>query len=170
MLQDTALDGSGAFRSRTPPPCTVWPRTVMRGGSRKVNSGSYSFPKANRRTEPSPRNPRCAARPKGVAAQRRVWGSQEGAREPYGALAPFCLRRETPAPPRRRAAASLSAGRPRQSPAARCERGRYRQAVQLSDHFLPVFLSTLAFFANLRKWFAYFDCFARFSKKFLLQK
>ena len=31
-----------------------------------------------------------AARPKGVAAQRRVWGSQEGAREPYGALAPFC--------------------------------------------------------------------------------
>ena len=105
-----------------------------------------------------------------VSAQRRVWGSQEGAREPYGALAPFCLRRETPAPPRRRAAASLSAGRPRQSPAARCERGRYRQAVQLSDHFLPVFLSTLAFFANLRKWFAYFDCFARFSKKFLLQK
>ena len=38
----------------------------------------------------APRNPRFAAQPKGVAAQRRVWGSQEGAREPYGALAPFC--------------------------------------------------------------------------------
>ena len=35
-----------------------------------------------------------------VSAQRRVWGSQEGAREPYGALAPFC--------PRRRAAAMHS--------------------------------------------------------------
>ena len=43
----------------------------------------------------------------GSRVQRRVWGSQEGAREPYGALAPFCLRRETPAPP--------AAGR-RQSP------------------------------------------------------
>ena len=33
----------------------------------------------------------------GSRVLRRVWGSQEGAREPYGALAPFC--------PRRRAAA-----------------------------------------------------------------
>ena len=41
----------------------------------------------------------------GSRVQRRVWGRQEGAREPYGALAPFCLRRETPAIPRRRAAA-----------------------------------------------------------------
>ena len=35
----------------------------------------------------------------GSRAQRRVWGSQEGAREPYGALAPFCLRRQTAAMP-----------------------------------------------------------------------
>ena len=42
VLQDTALDGSGAFRSGTPPPCTGWPRTVMRGKSRKVNSGHKS--------------------------------------------------------------------------------------------------------------------------------
>ena len=97
MLQGYTLDGSGAFRSRKRPPCTVWPRTVMRGELRKGNSGHNSVPKSARRTEPSPRNPRFAARPKGVAAQRRVWGSQEGAREPYGALAPFC--------PRRRAAA-----------------------------------------------------------------
>ena len=33
----------------------------------------------------------------GSRVRRRVWGCQEGAREPYGALAPFCLRRETPA-------------------------------------------------------------------------
>ena len=35
----------------------------------------------------------------GSRVQRRVLGCQEGAREPYGALAPFCLRRETPAIP-----------------------------------------------------------------------
>ena len=133
----------------------------------------------------------------GSRVQRRVWGCQEGAREPYGALAPSCLRRETPAPPaagRRHFPPAVGTafpsppGDPGNPPAAgrrhlsppgdpgnpppwvRRERGWYRQAVQLSDHFLPVFLSTLAFFANLRKWFAYFDCFARFSKKFLLQK
>ena len=99
VLQGYTLDRSGAFRSTNQTPCTVWPRTVMRGGSRKVNSGPYSVPKSARRTEPSPRFPRFAARPKGVAAQRRVWGSQEGAREPYGALAPFCLRRQTAAMP-----------------------------------------------------------------------
>ena len=93
VLQEYTIDRSGAFRSRKQTPCTVWPRTVMRGGSRKVNSGHNSVPKSARRTEPSPRFSRFAARPKGVAVQRRVWGSQEGAREPYGALAPFCPRR-----------------------------------------------------------------------------
>ena len=99
MLQGTTLDRSGAFRSGTLPPCTVWPRTVMRGKSRKLTSGPDSVPKSARRPEPSLRTPRFAARPKGVAAQRRVWGSQEGTREPYGALAPFCLRRQTAAFP-----------------------------------------------------------------------
>ena len=99
VLQCYTLDRSGAFRSGTLPLCTVWPRTVMRGGLRKVNSGPESVPKSARRTEPSPRFPRFAARPKGVAAQRRVWGSQEGAREPYGALAPFCPGRWAPASP-----------------------------------------------------------------------
>ena len=78
VLQGYTLDRSGAFRSANQAPCTVWPRTVMRGGLRKVNSGPESIPKSARRTEPSPRFPRFAARPKGVAAQRRVWGSQEG--------------------------------------------------------------------------------------------
>ena len=97
VLQDTALDRGGAFRSRTLPPCTVWPRTVMRGKLRKGNSGHNSLPKPARRTEPYPR---FAAQPKGVAAQRRVWGSQEGEREPYGALFPFCPRRRAAALPR----------------------------------------------------------------------
>ena len=35
VLKEYTLDGSGAFRSGTPPPCTVWPRTVMRGELRK---------------------------------------------------------------------------------------------------------------------------------------
>ena len=102
MLQGTILDGSGAFRSGTLSFCTEWPRTVMRGALRKENSGPNSVPKPARRTEPSPRFSRFAARPKGVAAQRRVWGSQEGAREPYGALAPFCPRRGhgVPRPPK----------------------------------------------------------------------
>ena len=39
VLQGHTLDGSGAFRSANQAPCTVWPRTVMRGGLRKENSG-----------------------------------------------------------------------------------------------------------------------------------
>ena len=78
VLQGHILDRSGAFRSRTLPLCTVWPRTVMRGKSRKVNSGHNSVPKSARRTEPSPCFSRFAARPKGVAAQRRVLGESRG--------------------------------------------------------------------------------------------
>ena len=58
-------------------PCTVWPRTVMRGRSRKVNSGPNSVPKSTRRTEPSPRNPRFAAHLRCVSAKEGE-GSQEG--------------------------------------------------------------------------------------------
>ena len=54
VLQGYTLDRSGAFRSGTPPPCTGWPRTVMRGKPRKENSGPNSVPKSARRTEPSP--------------------------------------------------------------------------------------------------------------------
>ena len=109
LLQGYTLDGSGAFRSGTPPPCTVWPRTVMRGGLRKLTSGPDSVPKSARRTEPSPRTP-VSLHISDVSAQRRVWGSQERAREPYGALAPFCLRRQTAAFP---AAAGGHSSRPK---------------------------------------------------------
>ena len=47
VLQGSTLDRSGVFRSVSPPLCTVWPRTVMRGKSRKVNSGHNSVPKAS---------------------------------------------------------------------------------------------------------------------------
>ena len=89
VLQGYTLDGSGAFRSGTPPPCTGWPRTVMRGGLRKVNSGPDSVSKSARRTEPSPRIPRFAARPKGVAVQRKVRGVKRGQETIHGVLSPF---------------------------------------------------------------------------------
>ena len=63
--------------------------------ARKIQGITATYKLKTHGTEP--RFSRFAARPKGVAAQRRVWGSQEGAREPYGALAPFCLRRQTAA-------------------------------------------------------------------------
>ena len=104
LLQEHTLDRSGAFRSGTPPPCTVWPRTVMRGEPRKGNSGHNSVPKANRRTEPSPRNPRFAAHLRCVSAKEGL-GSQEGTGNHWCPV-PFCpppwarrLRRETPAIP-----------------------------------------------------------------------
>ena len=77
VLQGYTLDGSGAFRSGTLPPCTGWPRTVMRGELRKGNSGHNSVPKSARRTEPSPRNPRFAAHLRCVSAKEGK-GSQEG--------------------------------------------------------------------------------------------
>ena len=101
VLQGYTLDGSGAFRSGTLPPCTGWPRTVMRGGLRKLTSGPNSVPKSARRTEPSPRNPRFAAHLRCVSAKEGK-GSQEGTGNHTWCPVPFCLRRETPAIPCRR--------------------------------------------------------------------
>ena len=53
-----------------------------------------------------------------VSAQRRVWGSQEGAREPYGALAPFCPRRRGGGNSSRRWEPAIPVGVRRQSLAA----------------------------------------------------
>ena len=83
VLQGTTLDGSGAFRSGTLPPCTEWPRTVMRGKSRKVNSGHNSCPisKTTHGTElPYPR----------LAEHLRCDGSKEGQGESRGDRKP-CL-------------------------------------------------------------------------------
>ena len=75
--QGYTLDRSGAFRSAKQAPCTVWPRTVMRGGLRKLTSGAESVPKPARRTEPSPRLPR-------LAANALLSGSKEGLGESRG--------------------------------------------------------------------------------------
>ena len=78
VLQEYTLDRSGAFRSAKQAPRTVWPRTVMRGGSRKLTSGPDSVPKANRRTEPSPRNSRFAAHLRCVSAKEGLGESRGG--------------------------------------------------------------------------------------------
>ena len=96
LLQGHTLDGSGAFRSGTPPPCTGWPRTVMRGALRKENSGSDSVPKPARRPESCPRNPRFAAHLRCVSAKEGQ-GSQEGTGNHVWCPVPFCLRRQTAA-------------------------------------------------------------------------
>ena len=78
VLQGYTLDRSGAFRSGEPPPCTGWPRTVMRGKPRKLTSGPYSVPKSARRTEPSPRNSRFAAHLRCVSAKEGLGESRGG--------------------------------------------------------------------------------------------
>ena len=107
LLQDTALDRSGAFRSRTPPPCTVWPRTVMRGKPRKVNSGHNSLPKPARRTEPSPRNPRFAAHLRCVSAKEGL-GESRGGKGTIRCPCPLLPLAVGTAYPRRRSAAMHS--------------------------------------------------------------
>ena len=102
VLPGYILDGSGAFRSANLTPCTVWPRTVMRGNSRKVNSGHNSVPKSARRTEPSPPYPRFAAHLRCVSAKEGK-GSQEGTGNHVWCPVPFCSCRWAPTP--RRAAA-----------------------------------------------------------------
>ena len=72
-LMEAELFAATAFA-----PCTVWPRTVMRGKPRKANSGPESVPKANRRTEPSPRNPRFAAHLRCVSAKEGLGESRGG--------------------------------------------------------------------------------------------
>ena len=80
------------------------PRITVRGQT--VQGGGVLLRKAPLRSSADPWSTKRHCGPlafrratEGSRVQRRVWGRQEGAREPYGALAPFCLRRETPAPP-----------------------------------------------------------------------
>ena len=91
------------FTLRKPPRITVRGQTVQ-GGSvllRKAPLPSRVYPWSTKR----PCGPLAFRRAtEGSRVQRRVWGSQEGAREPYGALAPFCPRRGHGLPRRRTAA------------------------------------------------------------------
>ena len=80
------------------------PRITVRGQT--VQGGSVPLRKAPLRSSVDPWSTKRHCGPlafrratEGSRVQRKVWGSQEGAREPYGALAPFCLRRQTAAMP-----------------------------------------------------------------------
>ena len=97
VLQGPTLDGSEAFRSRTLPPCTVWPRTDSATDNAREIQGltaSQNLPDARNRAPFLPFR-RATAGSRG--AKEGLGESREGAREPYGALAPFCLRRQTAA-------------------------------------------------------------------------
>ena len=86
------------FTLREPPRITVRGQTVQGDGVplRKAPLPSRVYPWSTKR-HCGPLAFRRAT--EGSRVRRRVWGRQEGAREPYGALAPSCLRRETPAIP-----------------------------------------------------------------------
>ena len=85
----TSLMEAELFAATAFAPCTGWPRTVMRGKSRKGNSGPESVSKSARRTEPSPRNPRFAAHLRCVSSKRKVWGVKRGQETILGVLSPF---------------------------------------------------------------------------------
>ena len=72
-LMEAELFAAPAFA-----PCTGWPRTVMRGGSRKLTSGPDSVPKPARRTEPSSRFSRFAAHLRCVSAKEGLGESRGG--------------------------------------------------------------------------------------------
>ena len=120
-MRGQTVQGDGVPLRKAPLPSRVYPWSTKR------HCGPLAFRRAT----------------EGSRVLRRVWGRQEGVREPYGALAPSCprrraaafpcrrgygvppLRRETPAPPaagRRHSPSAvgtafpLSAGRPRHPP------------------------------------------------------
>ena len=126
VLQGTTLDGSGAFRSANQASCTVWPRTVMRGKPRKVNSGHNSIPKSARRTEPSPRFSRFAAHLRCVSAKEGL-GESRGGKGTIRCPCPLLSLPGDPGPPGRRRRPMTTPSEGVKSPPAvpRCIGGRF---------------------------------------------
>jgi len=114
MCSETGLRGLGSVRRfafgtllcpefplRYPPRITVRGQTVQ--GVRLVLRKAPLLSSVDPWSTKRPCGPLAFRRAtEGSRVLRRVWGSQEGAREPYGALAPFCPRRRAAASPCRR--------------------------------------------------------------------
>ena len=97
VLQGSTLDGSGAFRSKTLPPCTVWPRTDSAADHvREIqgNKASKNLPDARNRAPVT----LVSLHISDVSAQRKVWGVKRG-QETIRCPVPFCPCRWAPASP-----------------------------------------------------------------------
>ena len=110
VLQGYTLDGSGAFRSGTLPPCTVWPRTDSAANhARKIQGlkASRNLPDARNRAPVTP----VSLHISDVSAQRKVRGVKRGQETILGVLSPFvsAVRRRQFLPP-------VGTGNPRRRP------------------------------------------------------
>ena len=100
VLQGPTLDGSEAFRSRTLPPCTVWPRTDSATDNAREIQGltaSQNLPDARNRAPVTP----VSLHISDVSAQRKVWGVKRGQETIPGVLSPFVPAGEHRQSPRR---------------------------------------------------------------------
>jgi|GEM_PF-2560849 len=132
VLQGPTLDGSEAFRSRTLPPCTVWPRTDSATDNAREIQGltaSQNLPDARNRAPVT----HVSLHISDVSAQRKVRGVKRG-QETIRCPVPFCpspwARRFPPvntgAPRRRRRPLSTPSEGVKPPPAAhRCIGGRF---------------------------------------------
>ena len=88
MLQWSTLDGSGAFRSGTPPPCTVWPRTDSAANHAREIQGITASHKLTDARNQAPVSP-VSLHISDVSAQRKVRGVKRGQETILGVLSPF---------------------------------------------------------------------------------
>ena len=119
------------FSLRSSPRITVRGQTVQGDGGtlRKAPLRSSVDPWSTKR----PCGPLAFRRAtEGSRVLRRVWGSQEGAREPYGALAPFCPCRWAPTIP-----PPPGGGIPVPPKAAIKQRSGFRRSFAVFSHSMP---------------------------------
>ena len=108
VLQGPTLDGSEAFRSRTLPPCTVWPRTDSATDNAREIQGltaSQNLPDARNRAPFLPFRRATA----GSRGAKEGLGESRGGKGTIRCPCPLLSSPGDPGTPRRRAAAFLSA-------------------------------------------------------------